>query len=221
MRRVGSKTTEFEGIYHLKSRLLRGFPSIFEVIQASKKRRGSFEGRGEERFNGFRGKSIAPPGVLVPALFTSVLRKSGGVKAKEHTLTPPLFRKKVLSGAGGGWRGSGRNSRTSAALSRRSAATARGIFRSKEAPGGKERRAVTSNNEDMPSQQREYPRKSLIYFPRIQRVFTFSPATLRKSKGLTAYDEKKHPPPRPDRRGGVSLSGDKSNKRRSKNLRQD
>ena len=100
MRRVGSKTTEFEGIYHLKSRLLRGFPSIFEVIQASKKRRGSFEGRGEERFNGFRGKSIAPPGVLVPALFTSVLRKSGGVKAKEHTLTPPLFRKKTFRGRG-------------------------------------------------------------------------------------------------------------------------
>ena len=100
-RRDGSKTTEFEGIYHLKSRVLRGFTSISEDIQASKRCRGSFEGRrGTEGFKEFRGKSIAPPGVVVPALFSSVLRKSGFVKAKEHTLTNPLLRKKTFRGRG-------------------------------------------------------------------------------------------------------------------------
>jgi hypothetical protein len=91
-------------------------------------------------------------------------------------------------------------------------------FSLQRSPGKGERRGIPFKNEDIPC---EYPRKSLIYLPRFQRVFMFPPVPLRKSKGNSASSRKKHPSPRPDRRGGVSLSGDKSNKRRSKKLRQE
>lgn len=152
-RRDGSKTTEFEGIYHLKSRLLRGFTSIFEVIQASKRRRGSFEGR--RAFQWISGQEHRASRRSCPRPFHQCApeewrRQGEGTYLDASTLPE----KKSFRGRGGGWRGSGRNIRTSAGspVGRRP--------RLAEFRTPKKRRAA-ANGAAYPSKKRIYPLESV------------------------------------------------------------
>ena len=152
MSRAGSKTTEFEGIYHLKSRLLRDFTSISEVIQASKKRRRSFEGR--RAFQWISEQEHRASRRCCPRPFLHGAPEEWRRQGEGAYLDASTLPEKNLSGAGDGWRGSGRNIRTSAALTRRSASTARGIFRSREA-------RAKANGAAYPSRTRIYPVNTL------------------------------------------------------------
>jgi len=152
MSRAGSKTTEFEGIYHLKSRLLRGFTSISEVFQASKRRRGSFEER--RAFQWISEQEHRASRRCCPRPFLHGAPEEWRRQGEGAYLDASTLPEKNLSGAGDGWRGSGRNIRTSAALTRRSASTARGIFRSREA-------RAKANGAAYPSRTRIYPVNTL------------------------------------------------------------
>ena len=181
MSRVGSKTTEFEGIYHLKSRLLWGLHSISEVIQASKRRRGSFEGR--RAFQWISEQEHRATRRCCPRPFHQCAPEEWRRQGEGTYLDASILPEKSPFG-GGGWLERIGAEHPDA----RGALPSVGVHRSRNfslqrSPGKGERRGIPFKNEDIPSRKREYPRKSLIYFPRTQRVFRFPPIPLRKSKG--------------------------------------